>query len=274
MLYGSELWGVKQMPCIENVHIYACKKFLNASLKACNDSVLGDVGRYHMYIVSQKRCIKYWIRIINMPCTRYVKKCYMMLKFYDSIGHINWVSHVRQNLYTNGFGYVWENQNVESVDMFLVRYEQRLKDQFVQIWHGRCSVNRKLNNYMSYKTTFTVERYVSCIDINKFRKALANFRASSHSLMIEVGRYYDIDREFRYCQYCECVIEDEFHFLLICPLYTRLRMLYIPDVYCNEPSIHKFNNLMACQNENVLRNLACFIYHAFKERQIYLDIFS
>ena len=36
---------------------------------------------------------------------------------------------VRKNLYSNGFGYVWEAQNVDSEALFLSKYLLRIKDQ-------------------------------------------------------------------------------------------------------------------------------------------------
>ena len=40
-----------------------------------------------------------------MPDNRYVKKGYNMLKMYDSLGYVNWVSNLRKNGCENGFGY-------------------------------------------------------------------------------------------------------------------------------------------------------------------------
>ena len=53
------------------------------------------------------------MKILNMPDSRYVKKkkCYLMLKALDEYGHINWVTKVRQVLFSNGFGYIRERKN-------------------------------------------------------------------------------------------------------------------------------------------------------------------
>ena len=75
MLYGSELWGLNNVACIENVHIYACKRFLNVHTMSYNDAIPGDLGRYPMYIFAAKRCLKYRLRLLNMPGYRYVKLC-------------------------------------------------------------------------------------------------------------------------------------------------------------------------------------------------------
>ena len=89
MLYGSELWGLQDVKCIETVQLYACKRFLNVHISSCNDSILGDLGRYPMYIFASKRCIKFWIRLINLPRDRYTRLCYEMLMYYDTIGYNN-----------------------------------------------------------------------------------------------------------------------------------------------------------------------------------------
>ena len=111
--------------------MYACKRFLNVHMNACNDAILGDLGRYPMNIYAAKRCIKYWIRLLSLPRDSYTRLCYEMLLYYDRIGYKNWVTNVRCNLYTNGFGYIWEAQNVVNPKLFLLQYVQKLKDQFM-----------------------------------------------------------------------------------------------------------------------------------------------
>ena len=59
-----------------------------------------------------KRWIKYWMKILNMPDSCSAKKCYLILKVLDEYGQINWVTKVRQLLFSNGFGYIWIEQCV------------------------------------------------------------------------------------------------------------------------------------------------------------------
>ena len=87
-----------------------------------------------MYIFAAKRCLKYWLRLLNTPGHRYVKLCYDMLVHYDNIGYTNLVSGVRVHLYQNGFGYIWETQEDLNHKLFLLEYVQRLKDQYIQLW--------------------------------------------------------------------------------------------------------------------------------------------
>ena len=50
MLYGSELWGLKNVACTELVHIYACKRFLNVHTMSCNGTIQGDLGMLCIYL--------------------------------------------------------------------------------------------------------------------------------------------------------------------------------------------------------------------------------
>lgn len=61
-------------------------------------------------------------------------------------------------------------------------------------------------------------------------------------------------------------IENEYHFLLICPLYTDLRRNYLKQYYCHWPTLNKFDKLMTSNNKKEILNLSKFIYFATKLR--------
>ena len=57
-------------------------------------------------------------------------------------------------------------------------------------------------NYKQVKSLLEMEKHLS-VDLDfKFRKVLANFRCSSHDLMIEKGRHNGIDIMYRFCSIC------------------------------------------------------------------------
>ena len=59
------------------------------------------------------------------------------------------------------------------------------------------------------------------------------FRLSNHSLMIEKGRYTNIELGDRSCPFCPDQVENEIHFLVQCPLYTKLREKMLEDIATN-----------------------------------------
>ena len=74
-----------------------------------------------------------------------------MLIYYDKLGYGIWVTDVKPNLYSNGFGYEWEAQNVENPKLFLSQYVQNIKDQCIQNWKSRYRDNIKLHDYYNHK---------------------------------------------------------------------------------------------------------------------------
>ena len=119
-----------------------------------------------------------------MPNDRYVRKCYDMLYHFDALGYKKWASEIRNILSINGFLYVWENQGVKNECAFLRSFEQRLKDQFLQVWKSKIDESSKLSFYKQIKVHLCLERYLDILKINKFRNGLASFRVSCHVLEI------------------------------------------------------------------------------------------
>ena len=102
-----------------NTHMFACKRFLKASVQTPNHMIYGDLGRYPMFISSAVRCVKYWLRITNLPDERLPKKAYKMLLYLQDLGKKTWAYHVKELLCRNGFGDVLLQQNVGHLNRFV-----------------------------------------------------------------------------------------------------------------------------------------------------------
>ena len=136
-------------------------------------------------------------------------------------------------------------------------------DIYYQTWYSSINNSRRLETYCLLKHTFGFEKYLDFIKDVKFRIALSKFRTSSHDLAIEKGRYINLDRNNRVCNNCNLkLIENEYHFLLICPKYSELRSKYIKRYYYTWPTVQKFSNLMSANSKVIVRNLSKFIYFA------------
>ena len=61
-------------------------------------------------------------------------------------------------------------------------------------------------------------------------------------------------------------LEDEYHFVLVCPVYADLRKKYIKKYFYKKRSVHKFIELMSTKNNSILKNLSKFVLEAFKCR--------
>lgn len=161
----------------------------------------------------------------------------------------------------------WNNQDVANTDEFIEHFKQTVKDMYIQTWHSDVTECSKLDKYNNFKTIFNYEQYLSDMKDDRFRIALCQLRTSSHHLRIEDDRKLNVPRHQRLCRYCDLgLIEDEYHFCLVCPLYDDLRRKYLP-LYCyNNHSPIKFIQLMQSNNQ-CISQVGQYVFYAFKRRE-------
>jgi len=183
-------------------------------------------------------------------------------------GETNWAFRVKNELNLLGFGELWINQYIDHNHLPIIK--QRLLDQAQQFIRGQISESPKCIYYKYMIDVYCLQYYLSKFIPAHFRKYITKFRLSSHKLAIETGRYHNTDRSDRVCFVCGNVIEDEFHFILVCPLYINLRKLYIQRYYWKKPSVFKLINVFNIRSIKHLRNLGIFLYHATNLRNSYI----
>ena len=127
--------------------------------------------------------------------------------------------------------------------------------------------------YREFKLSLDAEKYLFSVKIVAHAQMLARLRCSSHYLRIETDRKHKIDRNERICLLCERnEVENECHFLMICPFFDCFRKKYIPAMYLNPPIERNFLKLMMSTDVNTQQCLAAFTYHAMKLRKEIYDM--
>ena len=239
LLYGSEIWGINEAHNIEKVHIGFCKYVLGVHTHTATAAVLAETGRHPMYIHYYKRCIKYWLKLLHMPDSRYPKACYNMLHSLDQQGRTTWASAVRQLLCKYGYEEVWEAQRVENWTVFLREFSQRVLETFKIEWEETDAHSSKLSLFRELKPDgICRESYLYNVTIKKYRASIAKMRCSAHELRIEKGRHKGELMADRVCMLClkgqdQYILEDVYH-LFCCPSYrVGLRTEYLPDIVGN-----------------------------------------
>ena len=237
-------------------------------LKCQIDKLIGELGRYPMYVKSKERSLLYWVKIMK-HVDNPMHMCYV-----DQLQRIHvprnntWAFSLKSLLDNLGFSNIWSafNSDVNYIPIF----KQRLCDQYVQEWNTSITNQPKLDSYRLFKTEFKYEKYLDAVSNVSMRKEFSKLRLSSHCLEIETGRYVNIDRNERHCKCCNMrVVESEYHFMLCCPLYRELRQKY--SISVSFPTLHKFVNIMSCKNTKTIRNISKYIYYALLKRQEKLE---
>ena len=89
---------------------------------------------------------------------------------------------------------------------------------------------------------------------------LSNFRGGMFGLREQEGRYQDLNYYDRLCTLCnQAEVEDEFHLLLVCPVYSSYRNYLIPRYYRDYPNKEKFSLLMQSDNVHTIKAIVKFL---------------
>jgi len=157
------------------------------------------------------------------------------------------------------------------VTTFISILKQRIRDCYYQEWHDDIHDMSKMSVYCTFKSSFVCEKYISVLNVMKFRRLYARFRCSNHSLEIEEGRKNGLLLEHRICKFCDVkgvtVIEDEYHFLLKCSAYDEFRKKYRHLACIKNATYDDFINVMASDDEIIVRDTATYLYNAFVYRK-------
>ena len=89
--------------------------------------------------------------------------------------------------------------------------------------------------------------------------------------MIEVGRHKKIPKSERYCPFCSNLVEDQVHFLVICPTYTHLRNDLSDLCTKLNPNFPHYTDLQKfvfiLTNEHMTIKVSKFLYLAMELRK-------
>ena len=171
--------------------------------------------------------------------------CYRYQINAEQLGQNCWVSNLKHMLFSFGYGYAWLFQGIGDESLFLEHFTQRAKDIYFTNWRNSLEDSPNLASYKEFKTLLNPERYLTIVKSFFVRKQLAKFRCSNHKLAIEEGRYKNIPSHLRICTCCKTgYVEDEYHFIMVCPTLATLRLHLIPPRYIHYPPWRKFEELL------------------------------
>ena len=142
--------------------------------------------------------------------------CIIPLSLTDANNNItyngmNWANQIKTILNNIGMSNLWNNQS--AVDINYASIKQQILDVYKQTWYAKINNSSRVSSYCLFKHDFIAEKYLSCINENKYRVTYSKLRLSSHDLAIETGRYINSERQYRKCLQCNIgVVESEYHF--------------------------------------------------------------
>ena len=200
------------------------KNMLGVKQQTTSVTIYGDTGRYPLFLKQQILALDYWIRLISLPRSCYLRIVYNSLASLDFIGETNWCSHIRSLLFRTNHRDVWEDYRVENANRLIKQVKSCLINTYKVDWSIKAI---KLRTYIKFKFEHSLEEYLFYIPDTKWMKALSRIRMSSHMLEIERGRHVKPQKlplEQRICQRCTSnSVDYEIHFLITCSYFATQR---------------------------------------------------
>ena len=232
-----------------------------------------ETGRLPLRFVRLIRMFKFWFKLLTSEnCI--LREIYSVM-FNECENPApprnNWLFNIKEELSRLGLAYLWHEQTTLSLKIHFPVIRQRIIDHCVQSLFADMCVSQKCIVYKHLVDHFCLQFYLCKPIPVACKKQICKIRMSSHNLFVESGRSQNIPRSERICQLCNSDIEDEFHFVLKCPVYCDLRKKYIKHYYWRRPSVFKLVQLLSVNNVKELCSLGKFIRDAFKLRSSLLS---
>ena len=267
LTYGSELWGAHPQNCVAKVYNNFHKYVLGLPLKSVNIVAIGELGRPSIRYFTVIKMINYWLRVITHDDNRFTKNCYLeQVKLADNNVR-SWGLSIKNTLCSMGFGFAWFNQGVESESNFLSLFKQRLIDIDRQAWTDEIVSIDLLRTYKIIKTENYLEPYSIHLENIKHRRAISMLRCCCLQIGIHKGRKLGIPLSYRICTFCNLdEIDDEFHFILVCPFIAEIRQKYIPRYYIENRNEQTLKTLLDHNYLCLCKPLSKFVIDALEKR--------
>ena len=279
LLYGAEVWAPYSLYNYDNwdasetekCHTQFLKRLMGCDIHSPNLMIRGELGVNPLLTDIICRSISFVKHLgSNDASLAFQSLSYELLNNEES----NLLNLIR--LYNSDLINDLTSNQLNSPKL---KIRKQCLENYQLIWVNTIKDLPKATSYNLFKFAPTPEKYISVIPNQKHKTALCRLRVSSHNLMIEKGRHArpKIERENRKCPICTQTVEDECHFILNCPLYDDNRVELTQEVkktcfnYDQMNDIQKFIFIMSNENENIIKNLAKYIFYSMKKRNEFLN---
>ena len=190
LLYGSDVWGVKDTAgkALDKILLWFLRIMLRVKATTSNLVTLGECGVIPPAVKCHINVLLYFQRLSNSPDSSILKRVFRESQRLHDLGFTTWYSRV----WNLALEYGITNLTNPPTDYNKRLLRNKVTHAYKQTWLAQVQnldKNPILRTYNQIKFEYKCEPYLNLIKIPKYRIAFSRFRAGSHSLEIERGRY-------------------------------------------------------------------------------------
>ena len=258
MFYGIEVWGYENLEQFEKIHLKFCKDLLHLRESTANCMVYGETGRFPLFITAETRVVSFWHslhhRRDNLSC---LLLSLITAMHNNNLSSCKWFDKVHSIVNRCGLTYLLTNPAMISKTQIKDLIQNRLRDQFIQMWFAKIESMSSCCNYKLFKLSFGQSVFFrdlpvfSCRLLCKFRTGNLNFPATRNLFNCEHQGH---------CHLCNLNVSgDAYHYLLVCPAFFHVRRQYLKAYFVTFPNYIKFAEIMSCNNIEMLKKIVSFV---------------
>ena len=266
-LYGAEIFGFKscnQLECLQHKYLKYALKLKNSTSTAM---LLGETGFLPLEYYIKIKMVGFWVSIISGNREKLSYKMYFLcLTLYnDGMLEFEWLHYIKSILDECGLTYIFENQlgyEHRWLKNFLIpKVKLTLKDLFLQKWRSDVENSQKCFYYKHLYAKPMLQKYLKILPQSSWIPII-KFKTANHRLPIEIYSWQITykDRNKRLCTMCNSGdIGDEYHYLIVCPMFQEARVKFLKKYFYVKPSVFKFLQLINSEQRKELVNLSKFL---------------
>ena len=298
-IWGPGLIHADSLDRVEKFWISNARFILNAPLRTPNAAIQGDLGWMPFSIRAKWQAVCLLIRSTCSSQDSLLRKAMHVQRRLFRVDCACWLANVRVFMHLSGpvgkdFWTQWWSGNMFNMRTYDLEGDTvELRKTHALLIHNELQASaelqwlvdigretarsgdglNKLRTYAKFKSEFGLEPYLSYVEHEGKRLLLFKLRAGVAPLRIETGRYESnidiltgqakktIPEQCRICQCCFGGVENELHFVLVCPIYSELRKRLLATVhtYCEahnrllpQDVNDLFNTIMASQDKYMM----------------------
>ena len=264
MTYGCEIWGFDINEALLRLQLKFYKQVLKLRQSTPSLMIFGEIGKFPVTVSVKSRMLSFWLKLVTAQNGNTLSALVyrFLLSMYLSETYENkYLACIKTTLNEIGLSNMWLNQHNLDVNVtwFKEKVKRCLKDQYMQNWYMHVDNDEVFINYRMFKPTFGPDPFVAMLP-NNCVISLMKFRTTNNILPVNRQRYEGIPRNERLCDKCNLHdVADEFHYLFVCPFFSKIRNECIPKYFITHPNTVKYNHLLSAKNKHLLLKLKKFI---------------
>ena len=296
LTYCAEIWGQDLLHTkngyhtdftddksrLEVVHMRFCKRLLRVPQITSNIAVRSELGRLPIINKVLQQTTKYFTRLESMNENKLAKTVYLQTKNHNfSVYKIAQHYSNRINIETDTINYKDKIQQKQYVQTFKDNWLTHAEEEWyirINSEMGVSNERNKLRLYSKIKKSLSLENYLINIKNGDIKQSITKLRISAHTLAIEKDRHNKtgkIPLTQRTCKCCNSnTIENEYHFVMKCPLYSKERDEFFTksDIVTPATSTEEiFLKMMQCNVAGLTKEFGNYINNNFKIRKAYFS---